>query len=298
MKKTIIAAAVAASVAAPAAFADVSISGMVNPEMATQNDDSVDFTTNTDLVFKGSEDLGNGMKASFKYHLFHDGKEDEAGTGNDHGGKVADTSVTLSGDFGAVTVGRQETMHEGVMQAFVNIDASHDADLENTINNASIGDRDNGSIKYMSPNMNGFSMGVQLASKNDTDDDAADVSDVMVKYSNGGITVMAEQIDVDGGAQATAFAASYKMGDIEVRALTRTHETSAGVETDTDFLGVKYNMGNIALAAGTIDDDTNGDADIYSVAYKFSKRTSVYAVLENSDATAEDQTVIGLKHTF
>jgi len=184
------------------------------------------------------------------------------------------------------------------MQAFVNIDASHDADLENTINNASIGDRDNGSIKYMSPNMNGFSMGVQLASKNDTDDDAADVSDVMVKYSNGGITVMAEQIDVDGGAQATAFAASYKMGDIEVRALTRTHETSAGVETDTDFLGVKYNMGNIALAAGTIDDDTNGDADIYSVAYKFSKRTSVYAVLENSDATAEDQTVIGLKHTF
>jgi opacity protein-like surface antigen len=32
MKKTIIASAVAAAVAAPAAFADVKISGMVNPE--------------------------------------------------------------------------------------------------------------------------------------------------------------------------------------------------------------------------------------------------------------------------
>jgi regulator of PEP synthase PpsR (kinase-PPPase family) len=73
MKKTIIASAVAAAVSAPVAFADVSISGMVNPEFSDSNAATgYAASVNTDLVFKGSEDLGNGLKASFKYHIFHD----------------------------------------------------------------------------------------------------------------------------------------------------------------------------------------------------------------------------------
>jgi len=298
MKKTIIAAAVAASVAAPAAFADVSISGMVNPEYATQQDDSVDFTTNTDLVFKGSEDMGNGMTASFKYHLFHDGKEDASGTGNDHGGKVADTTVSIKGDFGTVTAGRMESFHEGVSQAFANIDASHDADLENTMTSSDIGDRVNGAVAYVSPSFNGLTVGVASISLNDTDNDGSDATDVMVKYSNAGLTVFAEKFDIDAGAQATAYGASYKMGDIEVRAMQRTHETAAGVEKDATFFGAKYTMGNIVLAAGTMDEDTNGDSNILSAEYKLSKRTSAYIVDMNSDMAAEEQTVIGLKHTF
>jgi predicted porin len=93
MKKTIIAASIAAVVAAPAAFADVSISGNVMAEFVEDQ-----MFTNNDLVFKSSEDLGNGMKASAKYHLFHD----------DGNSSTADFSVTLSGDFGAFSMGRQE----------------------------------------------------------------------------------------------------------------------------------------------------------------------------------------------
>jgi len=325
MKKTIIASAIAAAVSAPAAFADVTISGMVNPEYAIQNDDSVDFTPNTDLVISGSETLDNGMKVSFKYHQFADGAESASGIdganegftetaatstagsstydkGNAdgaNGGKLADLSVTLSGDFGSISAGRMESFHEAVAQGFVNIDASHDADLENNLTSNSIGDRVNGAIAYTSPSFNGLTVSAASISLNDTDDDGSDATDIMVKYSNNGLMVFAEQFDIDGGAEATAFGASYKMGDIEVRAMQRTHKTAAGVEKDASFLGAKYNMGNITLAAGKLDEDTaSKDASILSVEYKLSKRTSVYAVDMNSDATAEDQTVFGIKHTF
>jgi predicted porin len=69
MKKTIIASAIAAAVAAPAAFADVKISGMVAYEQSTKDDAGVSTDAGnvyTDLVFTGSEDLGNGLKAGFK----------------------------------------------------------------------------------------------------------------------------------------------------------------------------------------------------------------------------------------
>ena len=52
MKKTIIASAIAAVVAAPAAFAEVKISGNVNMELLDQDATTGwDNSTNTDLVF-------------------------------------------------------------------------------------------------------------------------------------------------------------------------------------------------------------------------------------------------------
>jgi len=312
MKKTIIAASVAAAVAAPAAFADVSISGMVNPEFIDSGVKSTDSfgAVNTDLVFKGSEDLGNGMKASFKYHLFNDGANT---TSTAAGNGVADTSVTLSGDFGAISAGRMESFHEAKVQGFLNIDASHDLDLETNIDNAGFGDRGNAVVAYTSPSMNGLQVSVATAMVNDIDttngsDSGSwnDVTDVMVSYSANGLTVFAERIDADYAStddSAEAIGASYKMGDLELRAMRRTTDVS-NTEVDTDFLGVKYTMGAITLAAGTIDNDTNGDASILSASYALSKRTSVYVVSADSDADAEADnannsgTGIGIKHTF
>jgi predicted porin len=314
MKKTIIAAAVAAAVAAPAAFADVSISGMVNPEFI--NSDTTDEDSygavNTDLVFTGSEDLGNGMKASFKYHLFNDGNATDA-TGAGNG--VADTTVTLSGDFGAITAGRMESFHESKVQGFLNIDPSHDLDLENTLDNAAAGDRGNAVVAYTSPSMNGFQISVATGMINDannasgaaaTSGDWNDATDVMVSYSANGLTVFAERMDLDYHTTDDSFEAiggSYKIGDLELRAMRRTTDVS-NTEVDTDFLGVKYTMGAITLSAGTIDNDTNGDASIFGAAYSLSKRTSVYAVVNNSDkdsTTDASNTAgsgIGIKHTF
>jgi predicted porin len=314
MKKTIIAAAIAASVAAPAAFADVSISGMVNPEFTDRDGDNGwgDSAVNTDLVFKGSEDLGNGLTASFKYHIFHDGDSTQSGIDGSTGGKTADTSVSIKGDFGTVIAGRMESFHESVSQAFTNIDASHDLDLENGLAVHNFGDRVNSALAYVSPTVNGFHVGVASIQglAGDDVDSFNSATDIIAVYENAGLKVFANRLSADGAdvagnedASATAYGASYKMGDLEVRAMKRSIEVDGSDDQDSTFFGAKYNMGAITLAAGNVDDDTNGDSTIYSVSYALSKRTSVYLAdvahdNDNADGTDVSATTVGVKHTF
>jgi predicted porin len=320
MKKTIIAAAISAAVAAPAAFADVSISGMINPEFTDKPETTAADTTgmqasvNTDLVFSGSEDLGNGLKASFKYHTFHDDGADA----------TADMSVSLSGDFGTIMAGRMEPFIEAKADSFLSVDASHDLDVED--DRRDIG-RANGAVAYVSPNMNGLTVGVALVAQAsqtggastevsvaNTDD--ADVTDLYVSYSAGGLTVFADRAEQAGGTgdnetTITAFGAGYKMGDLEVRALHRKVENGVnnGGADDEDLtskgIAVKYTMGanTLALAHNKFEDDAAGVADydetLVSISHAMSKRTSVYLAHQNNDAAGdENQTLVGIKHTF
>jgi len=99
MKKTIIAAAIAASVAAPAAFAEVSISGKVLGEI----NDGKFGTDDSTIKLSGKEDMGNGMSASFVY----EGKlsfDNESGGVLTAGGKqkavmIGNDTVTVAAGF-------------------------------------------------------------------------------------------------------------------------------------------------------------------------------------------------------
>jgi len=99
MKKTIVAAAIAAVVAAPAAFAEVSISGKVLGEI----NDGKFTTADSTIKLTGAEDMGNGMKASFVY----EGKlsfDNESGGVLTAGGKqkavmIGNDTVTVAAGF-------------------------------------------------------------------------------------------------------------------------------------------------------------------------------------------------------
>jgi predicted porin len=304
MKKTIIASAIAAVVAAPAAFADVTISGMVNMERLDNGAGTgANFSTNTDLVFTASEDLGNGMKAAMKYHYT-----------NDDGGMttaqaVADTSVTLSGDFGALTVGRMETINQSYFHPFAAGDAAHDMTLEDA--NGQQG-RVN-AVAYASPSFNGLTVmgalvqmtaGTQGVDTNDTD-----ATEIAAKYSNGGLTVAAGRTIHKGSVAdetITNIAASYNMGDLTFAILNRDVEDDGNVlnaDNELTTVSVKYAMGSNTLYAGFNDSDDGQDGDyVVSFAHNLSKRTSAYVAYKHDDTPAagldEGQTLIGLQHTF
>jgi predicted porin len=99
MKKTIVAAAIAAVVAAPAAFAEVSISGKVLGEI----NDGKFGTNDSTIKLSGKEDMGNGMHASFVY----EGKlsfDNESGGVLTAGGKqkaamIGNDTVTVAAGF-------------------------------------------------------------------------------------------------------------------------------------------------------------------------------------------------------
>jgi predicted porin len=125
MKKTQVALAALALVASTAAVANgVTVYGAVDAAVAHSNggkgtyfDGTGSWTAPSHLGFKGSEDLGNGMKASFQLETgvsLGNGAAVSGGTGgataqaNGFGAlftRVA--TVGLSGDFGAVNVGQQ-----------------------------------------------------------------------------------------------------------------------------------------------------------------------------------------------
>ena len=322
MKKTIIASAVAAAVAAPAAFADVKISGMVNPEFSDSNASTgYDASVNTDLVISGSEDLGNGLKASFKYHLFHDDgasttisttstvvtAAEVGATSLDTvlnsasvSNKVADLSVALSGDFGAVKLGRFETHNMAYFHGKADLDPSHDITLEDTNGTQS---RDNGGIEYTG-NFNGVTvvagMHVDAGDGNSgTDTEDTDITDIAIKYSINGLTVAAGQTVHKSSAadeEVTNLFAEYKMGDLTVRALNREVEGSA--TNDLTTVGAAYKMGANTIAYSVTDSDDAQDGDsVLSVSHAMSKNTNVYIARKNDD-DGEDTTLIGMKVKF
>jgi predicted porin len=325
MKKTIIAASIAAVVAAPAAFADVTISGMVNMEVQDLGKTTGwDNSVNTDLVIQASEDLGNGMKAGMKYHIFHDDGASTTSNGSTHvlANNVADLTVFVSGDFGTINAGRQETVNMAYFHGFAAGDAAHDMTLEDANGQQN---RLN-AIAYTTPSMNGFSVtgvvgiGAGMANSG-TDTDDVDATEIVAKYSNGPLTVAVGSTKHKGGTAADEtvrnIAASYTMGDLKLSVLNRDVDDSDAGTADNKMttFGVNYTMGNNALYAGITDSDDGQDGDyVVSFAHNLSKRTSVYVAYKNDDSgvAAADATttknavkaqddanvLVGIQHKF
>ncbi|MBD3771942.1 MAG: porin, partial [Rhodobacterales bacterium] len=113
MKKNIIALAIASAIAAPVAMADApTVYGQINVAIDSLNDHGM-LTSDRDsrVGVKGSEDLGNGLKAVYKMEFgvkvgdAFDGNSDATKDG--FSGRNA--YVGLAGGFGTVLLGRHDT---------------------------------------------------------------------------------------------------------------------------------------------------------------------------------------------
>ena len=335
MKKTLIASAVAAVVAAPAAFADVTISGQINQEFYDAGGDT-QSDLNSDIVFSGKEDLGNGLTANWKIHTFMDN-----GTFGSNGAATACTasqatstvvsSVTqatsltvtsvsntvtngavtntctavnvtadqiigLSGDFGSIQVGRFEPLTEGNLASMANIDASDALDLEHGLGNQT---RTEGGIRYTSPSFNGLKVAVEgFADESVTGEDLTTTT-VYAEYSNAGLNVRVAEENNEGGSDFTSIGASYKLGDLKLTVLNTEKSTAGSADVDNTFFGASYTMGNNTVAVGKIDADGAEDGDsILSVKHSLSKSTNVYLTHLNDDSATDNTTLIGVQHKF
>ncbi|WP_322026865.1 porin [Burkholderia sp. BCC1977] len=111
------------------------------------------------IGFRGSEELGGGMRAIFTLENGYDANTGRLGQGGLMFGRQA--FVGLTGPFGTVTLGRQydELSGEylGLLAAgdnFAGYLGAHAADVDNLNNTARI----NNAIKYKTPDLHGFSM--------------------------------------------------------------------------------------------------------------------------------------------
>ena len=328
MKKTIIAASVAALVAAPAAFADVKIGGNVIQEFVSDSDetgnkeDGLESKAAVDLVFSVSEDLGNGLSAFAKIHTLRD----NGGSGN------ADQVVGLKGDFGTVVVGRMEDFSEGKVAAMAATDSSDALSIEpnGTYNTG----RNEGGIAYVSPSFNGVTFGVagyalpnmgttnsvvtiasqtglyvsgntsvgvsssnatRLTYANSSSKDAdanIDATDIMIEYANAGLTVRLAQENVDG----KVYGANKE-------------------DQKTTSIGASYKMGDMTLVGYHFDVDngkgvSTNDADGWFLGAKvamgantfgigYSEETDTHTTTSAVETTGDDKNyMISVDHAL
>lgn len=177
MNKKLLAAAVVAAVAAsPAAFADSTVYGKLHTTIDYNNFDVPDGMGGTDslknwtvesrasrLGFKGSEDLGDGLKAIYQIEF----GINSVGTNPANNGFTSqrNTFVGLTGDWGTAVVGRHDTPMKMAFYANDNEvlgDSIIDLNLGSSIIGVFQEVRASNAIAYVSPNFSGFTVAAAM----------------------------------------------------------------------------------------------------------------------------------------
>ena len=298
MKKHLIAAAVAGVLAAPA-MAQVSVYGIMDLAVRSSSPDVGPSTTTlvsgsfytSRLGFKGTEDLGGGMKAGFVL----EGKVNADDGSTTLGSR--ESSVYVSGGFGEIRLGRTDTSNSEGIDSL-----AHFGNIGNFgLNGAGeyTGDQAN-TIKYTSPKFSGVTLqvGQTLGDERTGGDDLKSVS---VAYAAGPFSVGVGYDDV-GSDNYTVFGARYNAGMFAVGITSGKRDAA----TDVDVMGLsaKVDLGaGLAAHAGYKTTET-GTAEVkvtnLGVSKALSKRTTLLGMYQDTDkgSTAGSFFQAGIVHTF
>ena len=276
--------------------------------------------TTCSIGFKGSEDLGNGLKAIFKLDFQYDTtvRNDGDGSGadgdNNNSGLVdRDQWVGLAGGFGQVRIGTISTVyksHGSMLDPLYRTSLQgRDVGLQSGFHSGAgeeLQGRATNTLRWDSVNYNGFKVGVHYTLDSDeTDGEDNDPYGIGGSYENGGILVFADYMDNNGDGNATQddvtawkVGGKYTMNDFAVMGQYEDGSIDDGTPAgDGDItvwhIGGSYTMGNNMLYAayGQGNGDFPGfdqDYDTYTIAgvHSMSKRTSIYAGYTATDCDA------------
>jgi predicted porin len=338
MKKSLIALAVLAASGASMAQSSVTLYGVADvwfgrtagdvttngvkvktPSQTVLNDGLI---SNSRFGFKGSEDLGGGLKANFQL---------EQGFSIDTGATASagfnrQAWVGMSGGFGEVQLGKAYNAFDDVSALAASVFDSDLAPINNVFVSTAFASADANTIKYATPSFGGFSGAASYSLGEDKTAafSASKVYALSGKYENGPLAVgiafanakstnpasINGAYDVDG----TRLAASYNLGAAKLLASygrvsatdEKTNEYEIGVDVPLSAaltLSAGYAKSKTKLTGVTeFDDKSFGVAATYSL----SKRTTLYAGLNttkfdtvslNEQENAKTYAV-GVKHTF
>jgi predicted porin len=329
MKKSLIALAVLAASGAALAQSSVTIYGRLDASVGSMDkigagSDTKLFSggevglTTPRLGFIGKEDLGGGLKATFKLEQRIDIDTGALQTPSFKG----ESSVGLAGGFGAVRMGRMTTPFDDAraLSNKYNVFDSNGftptaAVFKTGGANADYSSRNNGMIRYDSPSFGGVSGSVshafeQTAGADDT------VTSMLLGYKAGGLNVGLGYQDEKTKQQYTAVVASYDFGSFALSGgyNTRKADAAAGGKDNEYSFGVEVPFGAVKLSAGYAGGETkvNGVKTIESsgfglgAKYALSKRTSLYGgystvTAENAAGVKTTDTqifAVGVRHDF
>ncbi|MCZ8077449.1 MAG: porin [Paucibacter sp.] len=320
MKKIALVAAIAA-LAAPAAFAQSSVTlwGRINTTVESQKEGAGDrkvvvANNASRLGFKGQEDLGGGLKASFA--LEHGLNSDNGAATGDFWGREA--SVQLSGAFGAVRLGRWTP---GSYFATADYISNHNHDTGSSEDKlySGAGFTTTNKIGYFTPTVGGFSgefavhAGEGARDKNGVLDKRG--FDLSGNYDQGPLHLGAG-FSKQGSDKQFAVRGLYELGAIVLGAYVQREDNGAAMNGSRTIARVSamytlgasefhLNVGGTKAGGYSFNGGKNGGKQ-YTLAYNYnlSKRTKLYGYYTAVDSTeaksANDFSSLaaGIRHNF
>jgi len=338
MQKKLIALAVAGLVAAPAfAQSNVTMYGIVDGGYYHANGNGTKVNaidsglwSGSRIGFKGTEDLGNGLKALFQleYKLSQD---KDSGIDSSR-----QTFAGLTGSFGTVVAGRLQPMAKAVVDKYDPMASTIFSAFHNMhVGTIHTGIRLNNAAAYVTPNMSGFTGQVAYSFGGISGDtaytnDQERVLGLAGDYSFGAASVGAvyHKIDNIGNVASAdqkdwALAGSYDFTVVKLMAIYERSKSDSTGNTDKAWtIGAQVPVtaadqiyvGYAKLKA----DAANSDSKSWAIAYthNLSKRTMLYAGYDrvsNDDAATKAVSGIsvatdpgasssafgvGMRHTF
>lgn len=347
-KKQLLAAAICAAASVPAmAQTNVTVSGLVDAYAGSMRNagdarsrsvvNSGGMTTSW-FGFKGSEDLGGGLKANFLLTSFF--QADSGVQGRFPGDTMwsRDANVGLSGGFGAVSFGRELAPHFlptilfnpfGDSYTFAPLILHADVPLFNASgwSNSVAGDTGwSNSIRYTTPNVGGLTANLHYQLGEQAGNNGLNNIGANALYFNGplALTAFYHTVEVNNpthtAGSSVGFGASrqkaWMLGgtyDLKLAKLFATYgQTSHNVDLDdkTLSLGATVPMGPGKILASwaqtkregvVIGADQKRTTTAVGYDYDLSKRTDLYAVYMNDRITNQDSGNsfgVGIRHRF
>ena len=334
MNKKFLSLAVAAAMAAPMAAQaqDVTIYGLAHVAISSYDVEAGDNAGNdywdiashqSRLGIKGSEDLGNGLKAIFKIEWQVSMADDGANsaqvgaTGEGAFRNMRNSYVGLAGDWGTVLLGRHDTPYKmsrikldlfGGQLGDYNNNGTGGAAPGGEVAFADV--RSDNTIVYVSPNMNGFTLAAAAvntgsatttvaAATGTSANDLAEGVSVAAMYSNGPFFAsvgyedlsdnMMGAVGTNNGQEKVSLGLGYTANNFHVGFVYEDQDIN-GANNDNErmMLNGSYTFGNNVVKAQWMELDAqaaNGDVDKWAIGldHNMSKRTKVYAVYADSD---------------
>jgi len=307
--KKILAVAIATAFAAPAmaATSNVDIYGQLHGSVNLYSDEpsgisNLGITNNASRIgFKGSEDLGGGLKGIWQIEVSAN-LEEGGGLGSGR-----NTFVGLSGGFGTALLGKHDTPLKLVGRK-VELFGDTVGDTRNVMGGGSDTRADN-VLAYLTPNFSGFSgaiaystdLGISPVSTTTGDLDNSAVYNLSAAYENGPIYVGFGYGDGDGHEELGLgthyrLAGAFSFGDFKIVGQYDSLEDDTpnvddvlNGDYDAWMVGGAFNMGAMTFKANymTGEEDNAGGAEPeqfnIGVDYAMSKRTTVYAMYVNGE---------------
>ena len=310
MKKSLIALAVLAASGAAMAQSSVTLYGVLDTGLTySKGEESVYGMThvggnvNSRLGFRGVEDLGNGLKATFNLEAGM-GVDDGTDYFTDNGMAFRRTStVGLEGGFGSVRLGRMLTSSYLAVSRYDAFgDTGIGASLAWNIPQTGYAPRTENAISYTSPNFSGFKIGAEYGFGEQQKARDSRYFGMGATYDNGPLSLGLGYDRLNSNTMDGLLAASdlktvhlggaYNFGVAKLLAFYKQSKVSNAPKFKTFGLGVSAPVGAAGEVRASYNNykisDDNGKANQLSLGYvhNLSKRTALYgtyAYIKNKD---------------